>query len=445
MADGAAVAVEEEELVKSPRGRVEFRARGGLARAVLGASKGSLAAISLLRDACVDLDCAIECGMRGGHHVLLRISMESGEVSEVASEVAALCAATLSNAHASLTFPLASSPLFHGERGLGTLPEAPGSVGGLRDELASLPPLPFAFPFSDVPLSPDGVCEWVLESGRAWGARAEGSAWDMSGVQRAGIWVRPLQSRMRSQEDVGVLLWPAAQVMGRWLLAYRAELLQGRRVLELGAGLGLSGFAAACAAHSCVLTDFHRGVLANLHRNAALNVASVPTDSRAALSDPSRVGICALDWDLLTDEELPPPPMSEDAATPSSSFVPGAVSSSLPHLPVDVPVLRPGAYSADLVIGSDMVCRDSDCIGVVRCLRHFLAPGPASLGVFFLAPSESRWGVAKFQDSLEAAGFQVHRSTVPSWAVVAAGTEWAMAGGYEHRIQIFLVRRPERA
>lgn len=55
---------------------------------------------------------------------------------------------------------------------------------------------------------------------------------------------------------VGGVLWTGALVLSAWLVAHRDATVKGRRVLELGAGVGLVGLAVARAgAAETVLTD----------------------------------------------------------------------------------------------------------------------------------------------------------------------------------------------
>lgn len=56
---------------------------------------------------------------------------------------------------------------------------------------------------------------------------------------------------------VGGVLWTGALVLAAWLLAHRKDTLQGRRVCELGAGVGLVGLSVAMVggAVETVLTD----------------------------------------------------------------------------------------------------------------------------------------------------------------------------------------------
>jgi hypothetical protein len=83
--------------------------------------------------------------------------------------------------------------------------------------------------------------------------------------------VRPSRQHQTSQFDVGMVLWPAALVLARWLCR-NAALLRGKSVLELGAGMGLAGLAAAHLARRVCLTDFNPLVLENLRANVELNL-----------------------------------------------------------------------------------------------------------------------------------------------------------------------------
>lgn len=63
-------------------------------------------------------------------------------------------------------------------------------------------------------------------------------------------------------------IWPAEVALGRILIA---SPLECRRVLELGAGIGLAGLAAAAAGARVVVTDREPAALALAKRNAARN------------------------------------------------------------------------------------------------------------------------------------------------------------------------------
>jgi methyltransferase-like protein 23 len=68
----------------------------------------------------------------------------------------------------------------------------------------------------------------------------------------------------------GVALWPAALALAHEI-ATRPETFRGRRVLELGAGIGLPGIVAAGLGASVVQTDRNDGALAVCRLNGSRN------------------------------------------------------------------------------------------------------------------------------------------------------------------------------
>ena len=74
----------------------------------------------------------------------------------------------------------------------------------------------------------------------------------------------------------GGAVWPAAEVLARWLLDER-KAVQGARVLELGSGTGAVGlFAAGCGASSVLLTDGDASLCSLAADNARDNAALMP-------------------------------------------------------------------------------------------------------------------------------------------------------------------------
>lgn len=69
-------------------------------------------------------------------------------------------------------------------------------------------------------------------------------------------------------------LWPAARGLAEYLWERRVD-LKGKRVTELGCGLGLPSLAAAKAGATVLATDFHKDAGEWLGRNAALNGTAV--------------------------------------------------------------------------------------------------------------------------------------------------------------------------
>ena len=68
----------------------------------------------------------------------------------------------------------------------------------------------------------------------------------------------------------GLLLWPAASALAEWL-DRQPEKLSGKRVLELGCGIGLAGLVAASHGADVVQTDWQQPVLELAERAARRN------------------------------------------------------------------------------------------------------------------------------------------------------------------------------
>jgi predicted nicotinamide N-methyase len=69
-------------------------------------------------------------------------------------------------------------------------------------------------------------------------------------------------------------VWPAAVALGRHLVALD---LRGQRVIELGAGVGVAGLAAARAGAEVLITDYEEEALDFARQNAVLNGLRVHT------------------------------------------------------------------------------------------------------------------------------------------------------------------------
>ena len=66
-------------------------------------------------------------------------------------------------------------------------------------------------------------------------------------------------------------MWRGALLLSDFLLA-RQKLLQGKKVLELASGTGLTSIVAATVAHSVTATDVNRGeILPLIRKNSNLN------------------------------------------------------------------------------------------------------------------------------------------------------------------------------
>lgn len=112
-----------------------------------------------------------------------------------------------------------------------------------------------------------------------------GRAWRVASVQDQDA----LLDEVESDEDLenfpyGLLLWASAVGLAREIAA-SPRLVEGRRVLEIGAGIGLAGLvAAASGAAEVVQTDYQEAALSLCAHNSAEN-GIAPDRIRTALGD----------------------------------------------------------------------------------------------------------------------------------------------------------------
>lgn len=159
-----------------------------------------------------------------------------------------------------------------------------------------------------------------------------------------------------SQLGTGLNVWDGAVVLAKHLEARRAHQLPGARVLELGAGPGVAGLAAAALGASVTLTDLPY-VLPNLREAVALN-----THLRGPLA------VAELDW-----------------------FAPQAMA---------------GGGGFDLVLGSDVVWVEELIPPLVNTLALLLRQRPGCEALL-AHQTRSRRGDALLTRLLGAAGVRV--------------------------------------
>ena len=109
--------------------------------------------------------------------------------------------------------------------------------------------------------------EYRLRLGdHAWKVRHSGAILSFLDEQR-------LLGMETGRPPYGVTLWPSAIALAHDLAA-RADMLNGRHVLELGAGTGLPGIVAATFGAHVVQTDYNEQALELCRQNGAANGCS---------------------------------------------------------------------------------------------------------------------------------------------------------------------------
>lgn len=89
-------------------------------------------------------------------------------------------------------------------------------------------------------------------------------------VKESAIFMKQVDQHMVGHVDIGFTLWPSATILSH-LFANFPYLISNKSCLEIGAGLGLSGIAAAKFARSVVISDYNDCVLEETIRNVAIN------------------------------------------------------------------------------------------------------------------------------------------------------------------------------
>ena len=194
------------------------------------------------------------------------------------------------------------------------------------------------------------------------------------------ILISQVTARQSSQGDVGYVMWPSAIVLSRWLLSNQQHIL-GKSVLEIGAGCGLVGIAAArLFAQSnneekkkCVtITDVNDLVIENIDKNILLN-------------DVSEVAsVAKLDF------------YEQTGNNESGKWIEGLTYEH--RDPVDV------------VLAADIICQPSDAVAAAKTIYDALVPMGRAYVV--CADSEHRFGIEIFQEECERVGLKVTTTNV---------------------------------
>ena len=185
-------------------------------------------------------------------------------------------------------------------------------------------------------------------------------------------------------------MWPSAVVLSQWLLT-NPSVVRGKRVLEIGAGCGLTGLVAARLqkhyAKECsdnhnnhtdplmlsdgkrqhqevILSDFNTTVLQNLERNIALN--NVETGCSVVGLDFYEQSGAASQWKDMNGVER---------------------------------------EQVDVILAADMICQPADAVGAANTIHDALLPGGRAIVV--CADSEHRFGVEIFESECRRVGLEI--------------------------------------
>jgi predicted nicotinamide N-methyase len=188
-----------------------------------------------------------------------------------------------------------------------------------------------------------------------------------------------------ADDTTGLAIWPASILLSHWLveelrpvLEARAEVQREVSMLELGAGCGLPGLAAALHAlgsacpSTVYITDIHSNSIENCRHNVLLNGYKESGSAPAAVAG------------------LPPTTTySRDHSTVVVQYMgwnePQTYPATAAHRQLDV------------IIGSDLVYEIRILDYLIPTIRALLRPG----GVFYyIAPEEGRQGMVEFLAAL---------------------------------------------
>uniref|UniRef100_A0A1D1XUW6 Methyltransferase-like protein 21A n=1 Tax=Anthurium amnicola TaxID=1678845 RepID=A0A1D1XUW6_9ARAE len=89
-----------------------------------------------------------------------------------------------------------------------------------------------------------------------------------------------LQSASTDYDLTGQLVWPGSVLLNNYLCK-NMDMLDGRSVIELGSGVGITGILCSRFCPKVVLTDHNDEVLEILKKNIELQASSVPFDTAA--------------------------------------------------------------------------------------------------------------------------------------------------------------------
>eukprot|EP01043_Picozoa_sp_COSAG02_P049895 COSAG02_NODE_5062_length_4680_cov_3.865095_4_plen_450_part_00 len=204
----------------------------------------------------------------------------------------------------------------------------------------------------------------------------------------------------------GLGLWTLGLAAASWASSDEGRReVTGRRVLEIGSGVGLAGLACGAAAEEVTLTDYDEQVLHKLRRHVARNQARL---------QPTTFRVARLDWDAAPAEQ--PHAVRERRACAGSAVQ--LEPEPEPELPDDLQVVlgRP-TRPFDVVLGADV------CYSGMSQVPDLFASDDSD--------SDTEMNVSAKSDEERQAALRAKRfSTKLSWdnsANVAQTLAWCMA------------------
>eukprot|EP00903_Cladosiphon_okamuranus_P021165 g19441.t1 len=181
--------------------------------------------------------------------------------------------------------------------------------------------------------------------------------------------------------EVGLRVWEAGRALSEFCLAH-SGLLEGKRVLELGAGVGMTGMAVAtsCGARQVVLTDYAPKVLSNLEHNVKINHKLLRNGDRNAPPHPSAdVAVRFLDWtDYCGSPGIPRPATPAPPGRTLRAETVGVASSGSSSSPAPASVRTESEIGGSGGVPKDGGLAADCCSGVSRS-----SPAAAAVGVEF--------------------------------------------------------------
>lgn len=215
--------------------------------------------------------------------------------------------------------------------------------------------------------------------------------------------------------DTGLVMWPSAVMLSRWIANHPDVVLDCGDVLELGAGCGLVGLVAAAllrqhtqdgllsagakgttgnekssspsrtSTSSVIITDYNAHARNNIERNVRLNDLE------------SRSSVLGLDFFDQQQQQVGSGDLEEAANTSTSCWT-------------DMDgKLHPQVH---LILAADIICYSNDADLVAQTIQTALIQGGRAI---VMGPDENRrFGLGSFVEACEKVGLEVTVTTLPA-------------------------------